>query len=237
MPEFEDANLSNSLFREVNLSGAQFDGANLTGVTMQEVWLVNVEIDGLIANLRINGVDVTPYVTAELQRTDPERALVQPTDVESLRASWTEVRKRWDAALTRAAELPEATLHESVNGEFSFVQTLRHLVFAIDKWFVVPILGGAFCPFGLPNTGSLDFPFPGLDHDASPSFADVLAARRDREELFSEYLATLDPAVLTEGRSVLENGNAPVLACLHAVLGEEIAHLGYATRDLDILTA
>jgi hypothetical protein len=237
MTEFEDADLTGSQFREVDLSGARFEGANLTGVTMEEVWLVNVAIDGLSANLRINGVDVTPYVTAELQRTDPERALVQPTDVESLRASWTEVRKRWDATLTRAEELPEATLHESVNGEFSFVQTLRHLVFAIDKWFVVPILGGAFCPFGLPNTGSLDFPFPGLDHDANPSFAAVLAARRDREEQFSEYLATLDPAVLTETRSVLENGNAPVLACLHAVLGEEVAHLGYATRDLDILTA
>jgi hypothetical protein len=236
VPEFDDVNLSGVQFRAVDLSGAQFEGANLTGVTMQEVWLVNVEIDGLIANLRINGVDVTSYVTAELQRTDPERALVQPTDVESLRASWTEVRKRWDAALTRAAELPEATLHESVNGEFSFVQTLRHVVFAIDKWFVVPILGGAFCPFGLPNTGSLDFPFPGLDHDANPSFAEAQAAWRDRAGQFAEYLAALDPAVLTETRTVLENGNAPVLACLHAVLGEEVAHLGYATRDLDILT-
>ena len=53
---------------------------------------------------------------------------------------------------------------------------------------------------------------------------------------FAEYLAALDPAALTEIRTVLENGNAPVLACLHAVLGEEVAHLGYATRDLDILT-
>jgi hypothetical protein len=109
------------------------------------------------------------------------------------------------------------------------------LVFAIDKWFVVPILGGAFCPFGLPNTGSLDFPFPGLDLDAAPSFADAQAAWRDRADQFAEYLATLDPAVLTEPRTVLENGSAPVLACLHAVLGEEIAHLGYATRDLDTL--
>ena len=237
MAEFEDADLTGSQFREVDLSGSRFEGANLTGVTMQEVWLVNVEIDGMIANLRINGVDVTPYVTAELKRTNPERALLQPTDREGLQASWTEVRARWDAALTRAEELPESTLHESVNGEWSFVQTLRHLVFASDKWFVVPILGGVFSPIGLPNTGSLEFPWPGLQADADPSFADVLAARRERETKFSHYLDGLDPAVLTESRTVLENGNAPVLACLQVVLEEEVAHLGYATRDLDILTA
>jgi hypothetical protein len=236
MAEFEDADLTGSQFREVDLSGSRFEGANLTGVTMQEVWLVNVEIDGMIANLRVNGVDVTSYVTAELKRTNPERALVQPTDVDGLRASWTEVRARWDASLARAAKLPEATLHESVNSEWSFVQTLRHLVFAIDKWFVVPILGGAFSPIGLPNSGSLEFPFPGLQLDADPSFADALAARREREEQFSQYLDDLDPAVLTETRTVLENGNAPVLACLQVVLEEEVAHLGYATRDLDQLT-
>jgi len=34
---------------------------------------------------------------------------------------------------------------------------------------------------------------------------------------------------------VLENGDAPVQACLHVVFEEEAAHHGYATRDLDAL--
>lgn len=32
-------------------------------------------------------------------------------------------------------------LHESVGGEWSFVDTLRHLVFAMDKCFTTLILG------------------------------------------------------------------------------------------------
>jgi hypothetical protein len=109
------------------------------------------------------------------------------------------------------------------------------LVFAIDKWFTVPVLGGEFDPIGLPNTGSLDFPWPGLDYDADPSFADTLAVRRDRGARFGSYLADLEPGVLTESREVLENGTAPLQACLHVVFEEEMAHHGYATRDLDAL--
>jgi hypothetical protein len=173
--------------------------------------------------------------STELARIDPERALMEPTDPDGMRAAWSKVCSVWDATIERAQRLPEETLHASVNGEFSFVQTLRHLVFAIDKWFTVPILGGEFDPMGLPNTGSLDFAWPGLDRDADPSFADAVAVRRDRAARFTNYLVDLQPAVLTQTRDVLENGTAPVQACLHVVFEEEMAHHGYATRDLDAL--
>jgi uncharacterized protein YjbI with pentapeptide repeats len=235
MTEFEDADLRDAQFREVNLTGARFEGANFTDVKMSEVWLVNVEIDGMIAALTINGVDVTAYVTSELKRINPERALIQPTDPEGMRASWDAISARWDATIARAQRLPEETLCASVDGEWSFIQTLRHLVFAIDKWFTAPILGGDFDPIGLPNSGSVDFPWPNIDRDADPSFADVLAVRRDRAATFGKYLADLDPAVLTQTREVLENGTAPVQGCLHTVFEEEVAHHGYATRDLDAL--
>ena len=32
--------------------------------------------------------------------------------------------------------------------EWSFVETLRHLVFAMDKWFTVPVVGEPFHPIG-----------------------------------------------------------------------------------------
>ncbi len=235
MTSFEDSDLRGAQFRGVNLSDARFHGANLTNVRMSEVWLVNVEIDGMFNAVKINGVDVTAYVSRELARIDPERARMEPTDPEGMRAAWDYVSSIWDATIARASRLPEETLHRSVNGEFSFVQTLRHLVFAIDKWFTVPILGGGFDPMGLPNTGSIDFPWPAIDRDADPSFADVLAARRDRAVHFTEYLTGLEPADLVESREVLENGAAPVQACLHVVFEEEMAHHGYATRDLDRL--
>jgi uncharacterized protein YjbI with pentapeptide repeats len=235
MTDFDGVDLRGAHFREVDLTGARIEGANLTNVKMSDVWLVNVDIDGMYNTVRINGVDVTAYVSAELARIDPERALLEPTDPEGVRAAWSKVGAVWDETIERAQHLPEGMLHESVDGEFSFVQTLRHLVFAIDKWFTVPILGGEFDPMGLPNTGSLDFPWPGLDRDADPSFAAALAVRRDRAARFTEYVADLDAAVLTETREVLENGTAPVQACLHTAFEEEMAHHGYATRDLDAL--
>jgi len=233
--DFEGADLRGAQFREVDLTDARIEGANLTNVKMSQVWLVNVDIDGLFNGVRINGVDVTAYVSAELARINPERALLEPTDPGGMRAAWSAVSAVWDKTIERAQHLPEETLHASVDGEFSFVQTLRHLVFAIDKWFTVPILGGEFDPMGLPNTGSLDFPFPGLDREADPSFADALAVRRDRAARFTEYLAHLEAAELTQTREVHENGTAPVQACLHTVFEEDMAHHGYATRDLDKL--
>ena len=235
MTDFEGADLRGAQFREVDLTDARVEGANLTNVKMSDVWLVNVDIDGMFNGVKINGVDVTAYVSAELARINPERALLEPTDPEGMRAAWSAVSSRWDATIERAQPLPEETLHASVDGEFSFVQTLRHLVFAIDKWFTAPILGGEFAPIGLPNTGSLDFPWPGIVRDADPSFADTLAVRRDRAARFSRYLADLVPADLTQTHEVLENGTAPLQACLHVVFEEEMAHHGYATRDLDAL--
>jgi uncharacterized protein YjbI with pentapeptide repeats len=235
MTDFEGADLRGAHFREVDLTGARIEGANLTNVKMSDVWLVNVDIDGMFNGVKINGVDVTAYVTAELARVNPERALMEPTDPEGMRAAWSAVSSLWDATIARAQQLPEERLHASVDGEFSFVQTLRHLVFATDKWFIAPILGGEFDPIGLPNTGSLDFPWPGIDRDSDPSFADTLAVRRDRGARFAKYLAGLEPADLTQTREVLENGSAPVQACLHVVFEEEMAHHGYATRDLDAL--
>jgi hypothetical protein len=235
MPDFEGADLRGAQFREVDLSHARIHSANLTNMRLTDVWLVNVDIDGLVNGLTVNGVDVTAYVNAELVRLDPERALMQPSDPEGMRKAWRVVSSRWDATIERAQQLREATLHASVDGEYSFVQTLRHLVFAMDKWFTVPVFGGAFDPIGLPNTGSLDYPWPGIDRDAKPSFADALAVRRDRGARFEQYLDTLEAGELTQVREVLENGHAPVQACLHVVFEEEMAHHGYAVRDLGVL--
>lgn len=234
MTNFE-GDLRGAQFREVDLTDARIEGANLTNLKMSDVWLVNVDIDGMFNGVRINGVDVTAYVSAELARINPERALMEPTDPEGMRAAWSAVSSLWDATVTRAQQLPEEALHASIDGEFSFVQTLRHLVFAMDKWVAVPILGGQFDPMGLPNTGSLDFPWPAIDRNSDPSFADVLAVRRDRAARLAEYLVDLEPADLTQTREVLENGSAPVQGCLHTVFEEEKAHHGYATRDLDAL--
>ena len=136
-----------------------------------------------------------------------------------------------------AAALPEAKLHESVDDEWSFVQTLRHLVFAMDKWFTAPILGEGFHPIGMPNSGSVDFPWPDLDYDLRPSVAEALAVRAERATRLRDYLATVATTDFTRSVEVLENGTNPIQECLYTVFEEEFWHDRYAQRDLAQLEA
>ena len=128
--------------------------------------------------------------------------------------------------------LAEDALHESVDGEWSFVQTLRHLVFAMDKWFTAPVLGEGFHPAGLPNGGSVDFPWPGLQYDLTPSVAEALAVRADRATRFRDHLASVAAEDLDRPMDVLENGPHPLRECIQTVLEEEFWHNRYALRDL-----
>jgi hypothetical protein len=124
-----------------------------------------------------------------------------------------------------------------VNDEWSFVQTLRHLVFAMDKWFTAPVLGAGFHPMGLPNSGSVDFPWPDLDRDLTLSASEALAVRADRADRFRDFLETVEAADLSRPVDVLENGTNPLQECLLTVFEEEFWHNRYARRDLELLSA
>ena len=223
-------------FWGADLTGATFRDVNLTDATISHAWLVNVDIDALVDRLVINGVDVTDFVN-DNDPWFPLRAMLRPTDPAAMTATWSTLEHEWDVTIERARELGDDAAHGSVGGEFSFVQTLRHLVFAMDRWYTVPITGQGFHPTGLPNTGSLDFPWPGLERDASPSLAEALGVRTDRSTEFHDFLLRLDPAELTCSVEILENGANPLLECIHTVFDEEFWHLRYARRDLAVLEA
>jgi hypothetical protein len=231
MPEEFEGDLAGSVFWGADLTGAHFRDVNLTDVTISHAWLVNVDIDALVDKVVINGVDVTAYVN-EHDPWYPLRALLRPSEPEGMRAAWAALENQWATTVDRALALPEGALAESVDGEWSFVQTLRHLVFAMDKWFTAPILGQPFEPIGLPNTGSLEFPWPGLEYDLTPSVVDALAVRADRATRFRDYLGSVTTADLAQTVEVLENGTCPVSECVHTVFEEEFWHLRYALRDL-----
>jgi len=236
MPEEFEGDLAGAVFWGADLSGATFRDVNLTDAKISHACLVNVDIDALVDKLVINGVDVTAYVN-ERDEWYPLRAMIRPTEPAGMREAWAALEAEWAKTLDLANEFPEDKLHESVNGEWSFVETLRHLVFAMDKWFTSPVLGEAFDPMGLPNTGSRDYPWPSLDYDLKPSLAEAVAARADRATKFRDFLGSVEAVGLTRPVEVLENGTNPLLECIYTVFEEEFWHNRYARRDLAELSA
>jgi uncharacterized protein YjbI with pentapeptide repeats len=138
---FEEVDLSGADFRSVDLSYSRFRAVGLHRVVMRGVELVNVDIHGEIENLTINGVDIAPLVAAELDRRYPDRAKMRPVDPAGFREAWNVVERLWGGTVDRARRLPPQLLHESVAGEWSFIETLRHLSFATDAWIRRAILG------------------------------------------------------------------------------------------------
>ncbi len=229
--EFEGVDLGGAVFWGVSLRGASFRDVDLTGSRAHRVLLEDVEIDAFLDGLVVNGVDVTDYVNAR-DPWQPLRGMLRPTDADSVRATWRETEAAWAQTIGEAAALSDAQRRQRVDGEWSFVETLRHLVFATDKWFTVPIAAGTFAAIGIPNSGSADFPWPGVDRDADPAYEDVLAVRRAQAEAIRRAVADLTDDELTREVEVLENGRVTVLDCWHTVFEEEFEHRRYALRDL-----
>lgn len=236
MAEEFDGDLSGSVFWGADLRGAVFRDVDLTGARISHAWVVDVDIDALVDRVVINGVDVTAYVN-ERDAWYPLRTMLRPATPAAMRETWSALEAEWVITGRLADGLGEEALHQRVEGEWSFIETMRHLVFAMDKWLTAPVLGEGFHPTGLPNSGSADFPWPDLQPDLAPSLADVLAVRADRTTRMRAYLASLDAGDLDRPVDVLENGPHPVRECVFTVFEEEFWHNRYARRDLARLGA
>ena len=248
MRDFVDEDLRGSRFARVDLSGASFRGVDLSGVRMSGVELVDVALDGEVQALRVNGVDVTAYVEAELDARHPERAAMRPTDAAGFRHAWDVVERLWAGTVARARALEArdpGLLHASVGGEWSFVETLRHLAFATDAWVARAVLGEAspWHPLSLPWDEMPDTPGVPRDRRARPSLDEVLALRHDRMGVVRSVVDGLTDARLAESVTPPDDGRWPparpfaVAECLSVVLNEEWQHRLYAERDLDALEA
>ena len=71
-------------FDDEDLTGAEFRECDLSRVRMVGVVMQDAEIDGLVTNLVVNGVDVVPYVEAELDRRHPVRVLIRSDEPDDL---------------------------------------------------------------------------------------------------------------------------------------------------------
>jgi hypothetical protein len=239
---FQDVYLTDALIRDVDLTGAQFRLVRLQSVRMRGVELVDVDIHGEVRNIVINGVDVAPFIEAELNRRMPERAKMRPDTADGFREAWTVIERLWEGTVERARSFCEAELHRSVDGEWSFIQTLRHLAFASACWVDRMILGNPspWRPLELPWDEAPTGDWFSWDRDARPSLEEALALRRARQATVRQVMATLTDERVAETVTRTEPGhpqgeNFPVKECLLVLLNEEWEHRLYAERDLGLL--
>jgi DinB family protein/pentapeptide repeat protein len=243
MADFIREDLIGARFEQVDLTGARFHNVDLTDVKITGALLVNLDIDGLLESIRVNGVDVVPLVEAELDRRYPDRVRMRPTDADGFRLAWDILEGLWRQTNERASRLDPDLLHERVDGEYSFIETQRHLVFATDAWIKRAILGepSPWDPLGLPHDEMPEeIPVP-WDRTARPSLDQVLALRADRMATMRQVLASLtDDELAGMTTPVTEPGypepeSFPVRRCLGAIINEEWEHRLFAERDLAIL--
>jgi hypothetical protein len=237
--DFHRVRLDGTHFRDVDLRGLDVRDAVVAG-RMRGVELWDLDISGEIGRLVVNGIDVGAYVEAEQDRLMPERVLMRPTDPEGFRTGFAAIERLWDGTVARARTFSPEALHRSVDGEWSFIQTLRHLGFATACWIGMA-LGDPkpWHPFDLPwdqAPGWDDVPW---DREIQPSLDEVLAVRAERRALIDGVLDPLTRAELDRVVSPIANGHppesVPVAKCLRVVLNEEWEHRLYAERDLSII--
>jgi len=237
--------LQGAEFVDTDLRGARFVGADISGVVMRGVQVEGVEIDApwLFDGetfLLVNGVDVVPLVEAELNRRFPGRADRRATDPEGLATAWARLERAWASTLARVDTMPTGTVDVSVAGEWSFAQTLRHLVMATDTWLRKAILGEEqpYHPYGLIDAATQDDGFDSsVFADATPSYDEVLEVRAGRVAMVRDVIGGVTPALLASARANPHDPAYPetVLSCLHTILEEEWEHHRYAVRDLDVI--
>ncbi len=190
---FTQVYLNDARLHDVDLSGAHVRSAMLSGCRLRGVELVDVEISGELRNVVVNGVDIAPLVDAELNRRMPERAKMRPDDSDGFRAAWAILERLWEGTVARARTFPEAALHRSVDDEWSFIQTLRHLSFASACWVDRMILGDVspWLPLDLPWDEAPPWDGFRWERDARPSLDEVLALRRERQLTVRNVMTTL----------------------------------------------
>ena len=234
---FRARSLRGSRFHSCDLAGVVIRGSDVTGLEIDSPWLFEGG-----NRLLVNGVDVLPFVDAELNRRFPGRELRAAEDVDGLRQAWSWVETAWGATVSRASAMAPGTVDAQIDGEWSLSQTLRHLVMATDTWLgrAVFELAEPYHPAGLPHddpdTAAYD---SSVFSQTDPTWDEVLAARASRQAMVRDYLATVTDDELSASR---KNPHAPehaetVRSCLHTILDEEWEHLRYAVRDLDQLGA
>jgi hypothetical protein len=234
-------------FEQCQLNGVVIRECDVTGLQIVDSFVHDVSISGDLRDVVVNDIDVTAYVEGELDRQYPERAQVRDAQTpDAYRELWAVIAVLWAGTIERARSQPEAALQEQVDGEWSFVETHRHLLCCSDAWVGNAVLEEEqpYHRFGYPASG-----YPpdkaaalGIELGASPTLDEVLETREARAKIVGRLI---DELTDDEFQRVCARKPWPeypdqqytVGRCIRVVLGEEVEHRRYAERDLAKLEA
>lgn len=230
--EFEGAT-----FVKASFKGATVRFSDVSGVTMRSVNVDGLDIDShdlFFGSLVVNGVDVVPFVDAELNRQFPGRELQKAQTPEGLREGWAAVQSAWQATV---ASTPPDLVDAHGEDEWSLAQTLRHLILATDAWLrgAIMQIEQPFHEIGQIFTGAEEMGFDmSIFRTDPPPYEEILAVRAERQQLVTDFLAKATADLLAEQREDPWGGTwRPTVGdCIRVILEEEWAHLRYIRRDL-----
>lgn len=241
---FSEVYLQGASFEEVSFADAQFREVTFQGARIRGSLLEGANFSGDFETLVINGVDVGPLINAELNRRDPEREIIYATSAESFRSGWAIMERRWAETIERARQLPEDWLHESVDDEWSFIQTLRHVSFVSAAWIERALLEhpSPWHELDLPWDSAPEIPGLDVDRDARPGLDEVVALLRRRGAVVRDYLAVVTERDLDARVSPPRPGwpdiqDHPVRDCILVTMSETYEHHQFAQRDLALVIA
>ena len=229
-----------------DLAGLEIRDCEVSDLKIVDCYGGGVYVGGGFDRLVVNDIDVTAYVDAELDKLQPVRVLARnAATADDYREAWYAIEALWEATFDRARELPETELHVQVDGEWSFIETQRHLLFAADAWLGNAVLeeqepyhAWGFPAGGVPAEAIVRL---GLDLDATPTFDEVLTPRLARMATMRHVMDELNDVDLDRAcgkpADFYPDQEYVVRRCLKVILKEEAEHHRYAVRDLDTLQA
>ncbi len=221
-----------STVRQQRLPGATFEQVDLTGSRFEQVMLVDATIHGADAS------------GLEVREVHLSRARFRGAD--GFRGAWDVVEELWADTVERARRLGAAgpaLLHERVDDEWSFIDTLRHLAMATECWLLKVVQGdpAPWHPLSLPTEDGGDTEDIPCDRPARPSLDEALAYRHDRMAAVRRHLDALTDDDLASRTEPVEAPGGPrpdsypVAQALQVILDEEWWHRQFALRDLAVL--
>jgi hypothetical protein len=240
---YENQNLSEAFFHNVNLQNARFEDVNLSGAAIRNANLENFSIeDAYIKGLTIFGFDIYQLLSDELDRRDPERVHLRMTDrynpenvhlvmqrLDEFRQAFRQALLATDAALLTTRPAP---------GEWSVVEVVRHLLYAEDLFLNRRILGNAepWNPLGLlPDFLTNDPAYAGVGSEPIEDITKLLDAWETIHTHMRDFVACVTEAELRSPLRDLAYGNGTVGDVLQGMAHHDLDHVRQVEETLKSL--